>query len=246
MNKFKHCDKLDANPLMCLIIGATGCGKTWLLFQMLTTEGILDFEKLVIYTTTLEQPYFQLLKHGFQNGLSKSTINSLFKAYEELNMRCDQIPEFCFRASHEESNRGSRVEVLLTNNMKDLTSLNDGERKPKTLVIFDDCVTNSNQQTQREIFTRGRHNNCQGIYLSQNFYGLDRRYIRKNANIFILFSQSQRSLTAILQDIDHGMERSEFKELAANQWYNPKEFRYILINTRKPRDRRCSTDIFSH
>ena len=46
-----------------------------------------------------------------------------------------------------------------------------------------------------------------GIVLSQNFYGLDKEFIRKNADVFILFSQPQRSLTAILQDIDHGMER---------------------------------------
>ena len=44
-------------------------------------KNILDFERLVIYTTTLNQPYFQFLKHGFEHGLSKVMINSLFEIY---------------------------------------------------------------------------------------------------------------------------------------------------------------------
>lgn len=250
MSKFEHCDKLNANPLMCLIIGGTGSGKTWLLFKMLTTEGILDYEKLVIYTTTLKQPYFQFLKHGFNYGLNKSMINALFEVFQDSThsglrdaLFVDQIPEMCEEASRNPVNLSeSRIEVKLTDKIDDLKILNS--RNPKTLVIFDDCVTNVDQQTQCEIFTKGRHNNCHCIYLSQSFYGLDKNFIRRNANVFILFSQPQRSLTAILQDIDHGMENSEFKKLAYNQWYNPGDYGYILINTHKPRDKRCFTKVF--
>ena len=256
MSEFKHCDKLKANPLMCLIIGSTGSGKTWLLFQLLTRENILDFEKLVIYTTTPKQPYFQFLKHGFEQGLSKTMINSLFEIYEAQNGLIDseQIPDMITEASLSNKNIGTRVEVLLTDKMDDLTTslmtpngrACSTSKRPKTLVIFDDCVTNLDQQAQCEIFTMGRHNNCHCIYLSQSFYGLDKRFIRKNANVFILFSQPQRSLTAILQDIDHGMKSEEFKQLAEHVWYDPQMYGYILINTRKPRDKRCLTDIFSN
>ena len=44
MNRFNHCKKLQADPFMCLIAGGTGSGKTYLLFQMLTTPDILDYE----------------------------------------------------------------------------------------------------------------------------------------------------------------------------------------------------------
>ena len=43
---------------MCLIAGGTGSGETYLLFQMLTTPDILDYEQVVILTTTPNQPYF--------------------------------------------------------------------------------------------------------------------------------------------------------------------------------------------
>ena len=52
MNRFNHCEKLQADPFMRLIAGGTGSGKTYLLFQMLTTPDILDYERLVILTTT--------------------------------------------------------------------------------------------------------------------------------------------------------------------------------------------------
>ena len=128
--------------------------------------------------------------------------------------------------------------MLLTDKMDELTTSPMSSKRPKTPVIFDDCVTNLDQQAQCEIFTKGRHNNCHCVYLSQSFYGLDKRFIRKNANVFILFSQPQRSLTAVLQDIDHGMESEEFKQLAKQVWYDPENYGYILINTMKPRDKR--------
>ena len=66
MSSFNHCEKLQADPFICLIAGGTGSGKTNLLFQMLTTPDILDHERLVILTTTPNQPYFQFLKYGFE------------------------------------------------------------------------------------------------------------------------------------------------------------------------------------
>ena len=71
MNRFNHCEKLQADPFMCLIAGGTRSGKTYLLFQMLTTPDILDYERLVILTTTPNQPFFQFLKHGIREESGK-------------------------------------------------------------------------------------------------------------------------------------------------------------------------------
>ena len=59
MNSFNHCEKLQANPFMCLIAGGTGSGKTYLLFQMLTMPDILDYERLVILTQLQISPIFR-------------------------------------------------------------------------------------------------------------------------------------------------------------------------------------------
>ena len=252
--KFNHCEKLNANPLMCVIVGATGSGKTHLLFNMLTTEGILDFDNLIIYTPTNMQPYFQLLLHGFNNNLNKTTINTLYQLYEEDVCSVDDIPELVREAATNKDNLSTKpVSVLLTDKADFASNLkcNSGSNRTpaatankKTIVVFDDCVTNKNQEVQKEYFIKGRHSNCHCIYLTQSFYGLDKDFIRKNANVYILFSQSDRNLTAILQDIDIGMDKNAFKQMANKQWYDPQEYKYILINTRKPRDCRCFDTVF--
>ena len=239
--KFNHCEKLNAVPLMCIITGQTGSGKTHLLFNMLTTEGILDFDKLLIYTPTHTQPYFQLLLHGFNNNLKKEVINDLFKIYEEDNLDIEDIPLLIENANKDPENLGKNIEIKVTNKEDDLVLENN---KKKTVVVFDDCVTNKRQDIQQQFFIRGRHNNCNCIYLSQSYYGIDKDFIRKNANVYILFGQNSRSVTTLLQDIDVGIENKDFKQLANRQWHDPQEHKYIVINTRKPRDNRVFDSVF--
>ncbi len=242
MITFKHCDKLHANPFMCLIVGGTGSGKTYLLFQMLTTPGILDYKRLVILTTTPNQIYFQFLKHGFEHNLTKSVINKLFELYSkgDLKGNVDEIYEQVSKLDG--CTQKETVPIVLTREISDLQQVNPDS--VKTLVIFDDCVTEKNQSAQCELFTRGCHMNCHSIYLTQSFYDVE-KIIRKNANVFILFEQNDKSLTCILQSIKTGLPKEDFKRLAHQQWFDPDAYKYILINTRKPMDCRCYPDIFS-
>jgi hypothetical protein len=237
-----HCDKLKANPFMCLMVGGTGSGKTYLLFQMLTTPDILDYKRLVILTTTPNQAYFQFLKHGFENSLKKPVIKKLFKLYSE-GATTGSIDELCQEAA--KLNGVTEYEttpVVLTKEMSDLEQVNPNQIK--TMVIFDDCVTERNQSAQCDLFTKGRHMNCHSIYLTQSFYDVE-KIIRKNATVFILFEQNDKSLTCILQSIKTGVSKEAFKQLSTQQWYDPEAYKYILINTRKQMDCRCYTDIFS-
>ena len=139
MNSFNHCEKkLQANPFMCLIAGGTGSGKTNLLFQMLTTPDILDYERLVILITTPNQPYFQFLKHGFENNLEKSAINKLFKFYTEGDVK-GNIDEICREASKYITQEETIIPVVLTKEIADLEQVNP--ERVKTIVIFDMTVS---------------------------------------------------------------------------------------------------------
>ena len=64
---FDHHPNLP-NSFRMLIIGSSGAGKTALLLQMLLEPGFIDFENIIIFTTTPNQQEFQLLYHGFRNG----------------------------------------------------------------------------------------------------------------------------------------------------------------------------------
>jgi hypothetical protein len=53
---------LFPNTVRSLILGSSGCGKTNLIYFLLVNENGLRFENLYIYSKTLEQPKYQLLK----------------------------------------------------------------------------------------------------------------------------------------------------------------------------------------
>ena len=91
MNIFNHCEKLQVNPFICLIVGGTGSGKTYLLFQILTTP-VSDINH------DSKSALFSVLKHGFENNLEKLVINKLFRFYIEGDVK-GNIDEICCEAS---------------------------------------------------------------------------------------------------------------------------------------------------
>ena len=51
-------------------------------------------------------------------------------------------------------------------------------------MILDDV--RAKEPVINEYFCRGRHNNCNMIYLNQNLFSLDRQSVRENCNLFFL------------------------------------------------------------
>jgi len=87
--KIKNHENLPS-PLMMVVCGSTGFGKTYLTLKMLLTDGFLDYNNLIIFTPTQEQKDYLLLKHGFENKLSKASmlaIRDILDDYVE-----EQIP----------------------------------------------------------------------------------------------------------------------------------------------------------
>ena len=76
--------------------------------------------------------------------------------------------------------RKTIIPVVLTKEITDLEQVNP--ERVKTIVIFDDCVTERNQSVQCKIFTKGHHLNCHIIYLTQLFYDI-KKIVRKNTNV---------------------------------------------------------------
>ncbi len=60
-----------------LLIGSSGAGKKALLSQILISPGFLHYNNLVIFTSTKNQQEYQLLCHGFSNGLTKESKASI-------------------------------------------------------------------------------------------------------------------------------------------------------------------------
>jgi hypothetical protein len=58
------------NSFRMLIVKSNGCEKTVLLLRMLVEPGFMDYDNLIIYTTSKTRQEYQLLYHAFSNGLS--------------------------------------------------------------------------------------------------------------------------------------------------------------------------------
>src|SRR5277367_3363151 len=72
----KHAPFLPTN-IVCVIAGATGCGKTNLMLNFLPNEKVLDYDDVYICTSTLHQPAYVYFKK-YYNDL-ENTIKSRFR-----------------------------------------------------------------------------------------------------------------------------------------------------------------------
>ena len=81
-------------------------------------------------------------------------------------------------------------------------------------MIFDDA--RAKEPVINEYFCRGRHNNCNMIYLNQNLFTIDTQSVRENCNLFILFEQRDKLLIYIYiyQDFFNNVELS-YKDFAS-------------------------------
>ena len=73
-------------------------------------------------------------------------------------------------------------ENVLVQDLKDRTK----QEYQNCCVVFDDLL-DSNQKPIDPLFTTGRHNDVDVYFLSQSYFDLRKRTIRKNSNIIILF-----------------------------------------------------------
>ena len=115
--------------------------------------------------------------------------------------------------------------------IKDLPSPDKLPKDLKKLMISDDV--RAQEPVNNEYFCRGRHNNCNMIYLNQNLFSLDRQSVRENCNLFILFEQRGKVLASIYQDFFNKVELgyNDFANICNKVWKEP--YNYIVIDINK-------------
>ena len=207
--RFNHNSTIPESFRM-LIVGPSNCGKTVLLLKMLLTPGYLDYNNLIIFSKTIDQPEFQLLMHGFNAGLTKEDIIDIFRNQDKIPTNMT-MREICYRVAKQRQRTLGSITVTMSNKSQDIIPCDKLNKSKKNLIVFDDCVNLKNQDIMESYFTRGRHNKCNCIYLAQNYYDLPGRSIRGNSNFFIFFQLNQRNKSNIYTDLfSNLLERSEF------------------------------------
>ena len=123
-----------------------------------------------------------------------------------------------------------KINVILSNKAEEIQPPDKLDKNKKNLIVFDDVVNEKNQYIMEMYFTRGRHNKCSVIYLSQNYFGLPVQSIRDNSNILILFKLKRKS---DINNIYHQMlssfnDKDEFFYLY--NFHMKEKFNYLFIN----------------
>ena len=126
-----------------------------------------------------------------------------------------------------------------TNSKIKIKEIND-EIKPLNeyengIIVFDDILGSSNSRFIDQFFIRRRHNNLDIYYLSQSYFDLPKRTIRKNSNKIILFNQTLEDIEHIYTDVaGYDMNYDEFKDLCRKSW--EEDHNYLYIDRSKKRD----------
>jgi len=110
----------------------------------------------------------------------------------------------------------------------------------KNLMIFDDLLLQ--KQNKCEAYhVRGRHSNCDCLYLNQNYFILPRQKFRENANLFCLFPQDHRNIDHIFNDyVSQDMTKEQFKKLCKTAWSKPHNS--VVIDTSSKNCGKCRSE----
>lgn len=75
------------------------------------------------------------------------------------------------------------------------------QAKKNSIFIFDDVISDRNQENIRQYFCLGRHRNIDCFYLTQTYTRVSKHLIRDNCNFLILFRQDDMNLKHIFNDM---------------------------------------------
>ena len=108
-------------------------------------------------------------------------------------------------------------------------------------MIFDDV--GGMEPVIDEYFSRGRHCNCNMIFVKQNIFSADRQNVREDCNLCIFFEQRGSATTAIYHDFFSRIELSYnvFRSIRENLWAEP--YNYIVIDKTKSKNFDCKLGI---
>lgn len=216
------------NSIRGLIIGKSNCGKTTLLLNLLLREGWLDYNHLYVYGKSLHQGEYKIIRKGYEEGFSKRQISNLFISQDILtNAGISPLQAI-------EQYDGIKDGGMVANFYNDCTTIPDpSELDPsnRNLLILDDCFL-GRQNKAEAYYTRGRHNNCDTFYISQNYFRLPRQTIRENSNLIILFPQDTKNLSHIYNDhCSQDISIDEFKSFCKKVWTG---FNFVTIDLTSP------------
>ena len=208
----KHHNLLHRH-LRALIVGKSASGKSTLLYNLLLKPW-LDYDNLLVFGNSLHQSEYQIIKTGFEHGLGKEQIANVFRNQEQL-LQAGISPT---RAIEEYTGpKDNDITASFFTNCELIPDPSELDPGKKNLLILDDCYL-GRQNKAEAYYSRGRHNNCDTVFLSQNYFRLPRQSIRENCNFLILFKHDTKNINHIYADHCSEISLEEFRNFCNQVW----------------------------
>ena len=168
-----------------------------------------------VFGLSLHQTKYQVIDKGFKKGLSKQQITNVFSNQKLITDKGLTPIEVL---SDYSGVCNGKIKADFYSDCALIPDPAELDKNVKNLLILDDCILGK-QSKAEAFYTRGRHNNCDALYISQNYFLLPRRTIRENSNFIILFPQDMKNLNHIHADhCSDDMTLDEFKRFCGTVW----------------------------
>ena len=150
------------------LIGKSGCGKVTVIFNLLLQPNWLDYNHLYIFRKSLHQLEYKVLRKGFEASLSKQQISNVF-ANQDVLHAANISPLTAIDMIS--GARSGKIKTDFYDDCQDIPDPSTLDPMQKNLMLLDDCFLGK-QDKAKSYNTRGRHNNCDTIYIAQNYLRL--------------------------------------------------------------------------
>ena len=199
-----------------LVIGKSASGKSTVIFNLLLRPCRLDYNHLYVFGKSLHQQEYKVLRKGFEGGLSNTHISNVFNS-QVLDSNLIAIEKYS-------GGRNGKIRSDFYDDCQNIPDPSALDPAQKKLLLLDNCFLG--KQNKAEAYhTRGRHNNCDTIYIAQNYFRLPRHTIRENSNLIILLPQDTKNLTHIHADhCASDISLAELKQFCHGAWSEDHNF----------------------
>ena len=226
----RHSPLLPKN-IRGVVVGTSGSGKSNRVFNMKLQPDFLDYNSFHIYSPSIYQNEYEFLVSGFKNRLSKEDMVVCLNSQEKLGITDPEKLAELYSNSVPENEKWQNTEIITYKNASYIPQPESLHKGRKHLLLFDDCMSGS-QKTLENFYTRGRHNACNCLYITQSWFEIPRGTFRSNDIFLLLYPLSGRDLKQIYNDFSPELEpcmtMTEFCKFCQMCWAKP--YGYVSVD----------------